>query len=266
GSKAWATSISQNYGSLLTGATDTIFFDDFETAKGWTFTGEFERNQIIMQWDTIPTYSYSGQYCIGTDLSRQGANKGMYEPNVTWFAQSPIIDLASYSNLTLYAWRWHKIAAGDTAMVQASSNGTSWETLFSTGGTAVTHENWDIDTIPIPNSLANSGTLYIRFVLKSNGDANVAEGINFDNVWITGTRFNSETAWLQSPCFDFSGVANPIIDLSIFNRTEPEVDGTTLYYSTDNGETWQHVGNSATHDDYFNWYTDSLVSALGVDG
>lgn len=266
GSKAWATSLTQNYGSLLTGTTDTLFYDDFETIKGWTFTGEFERNQIIMQWDTIPTYTYSGQYCIGTDLSRQGVNKGMYEPNATWYAKSPAIDVSNYNNLTLYAWRWHKLAAGDTAMVQASSNGTTWETLFTTGGTAVTHENWDVDTIPIPNGLANSGTLYIRFVLKSNGDANVAEGINFDDVWITGSRFNTETAWLQSPCFDFSGVTNPIIDLNVFNRTEPEVDGATLYYSTDNGQTWQHVGNNATHDEYFNWYTDSLVSALGVDG
>jgi len=266
GSKAWATSLSQNYGSLLTGVTDTIFYDDFETAKGWTFTGEFERNHIIMQGDTIPTYTYSGQYCIGTDLSRQGVNKGMYEPNATWYAKSPAIDVSNYNKLTLYAWRWHKLAAGDTAMVQASSNGTTWETLFTTGGTAVTHENWDVDTIPIPNGLANSGTLYIRFVLKSNGDANVAEGINFDDVWITGSRFNTETAWLQSPCFDFSGVTNPIIDLNVFNRTEPEVDGATLYYSTDNGQTWQHVGNNATHDEYFNWYTDSLVSALGVDG
>jgi hypothetical protein len=266
GSKAWATSLSQNYGSLLTGVTDTIFYDDFETAKGWTFTGEFERNHIIMQGDTIPTYTYSGQYCIGTDLSRQGVNKGMYEPNATWYAKSPAIDVSNYNNLTLYAWRWHKLAAGDTAMVQASSNGTTWETLFTTGGTAVTHENWDVDTIPIPNGLANSGTLYIRFVLKSNGDANVAEGINFDDVWITGSRFNTETAWLQSPCFDFSGVTNPIIDLNVFNRTEPEVDGATLYYSIDNGQTWQHVGNNATHDEYFNWYTDSLVSALGVDG
>jgi hypothetical protein len=266
GSKAWATSISQNYGSLLTGNIDTIFYDDFETEKGWTFTGEFERSHIIMLLDTIPTYTYSGQYCIGTDLSRQGTNKGMYEPNVTWFAQLPTINVSNYSNLTLYAWRWNKLAEGDTAMVQASSNSSSWETLFTTGGTAVTHENWDIDTIPIPDSLTNSGTLYIRFVLKSNGDANVAEGINLDDVWITGTEFNSETAWLQSPCFDFSGVTNPIIDLNVFNRTQPEVDGATLYYSTDNGQTWQHVSNSATHDEYFNWYTDSLVSALGVDG
>ncbi len=266
GTKAWATSLSQNYGSLLSGSTDTIFFDDFETSKGWTFTGEFERNQITMQWDTIPTYSYSGQYCMGTDLSRQGVHKGMYEPNATWYAQSPAIDVTSYNSLTLYAWRWHKLMEGDTALVQASSNGSTWETIYSTNGLAINHENWDIDTIPIPDSLTNSGTLYIRYVLKSNDDANVAEGINLDDIWITGRQFNTETAWLQSPCFDFSGVTNPIIDLSIFNRTEPEVDGTTLYYSTDNGATWQHVGNSATHDQYFNWYTDSLVSALGVDG
>lgn len=266
GSKGWVTSLSQNYGPLLTGATDTIFYDDFETDKGWTYTGEFERNQITMQWDTIPTYTYSEQYCIGTDLSRQGVNKGMYEPNVTWYAESPAIDVSNYSNLNLYAWRWHKLMQGDTAMVQASSNGTTWATLYTSDGSEITHDYWDVDTVPVPDSLANLGTLYIRFVLKSNGDANVSEGINFDDVWITGTRFNSDTAWLQSPCLDFSGVTTPIIDLNIYNHTEPEVDGSTLYYSTDNGQTWQHVNNSAAHDHYFNWYTDSLVNALGVDG
>ncbi|HDP75703.1 MAG TPA: T9SS type A sorting domain-containing protein, partial [Bacteroidales bacterium] len=266
GTKVWATGLSQNYGSLLVGTTDTIFYDDFETEKGWTFTGEFERNYIIMQWDTIPTYTYSGQYCIGTDLSRQGANKGMYEPNVTWYAKSPAIDVSNYNNLTLNFYYWHRVAEGDTAMVQASSNGTTWKTIYTSNGSAINNENWEMASISIPDSLANSGTLYIQFVLKSNDDANVAEGINFDDVWITGSQFNSETAWLQSPCFDFSGVTNPIIDLNIFNHTEPEVDGATLYYSTDNGQTWQHVGNSASHDEYFNWYTDSLVSALGVDG
>ncbi len=266
GSRTWVTSLTQNYGTALTGETDTIFYDDFEDNKGWTFTGEFERNQIIMQWDTIPTYTYSGSYCIGTDLSRQGANPGMYEPNVTWTAQTPAIDVSGYTNLTLYYWRWHDVAEGDTMFIQASNNTLDWKTIYSSQGAAIYHENWDTDTIPIPDSLLNLGTLYLRFVLKSNGDSNVQEGINFDDVWIVGKKFNSDSAWLQSPCFDFSGVSNPIIDLSIFNHTEPEVDGTTLYYSTDNGQSWQHVGNTSTYDQYFNWYTDSLVSALGVNG
>ena len=266
GTKAWATSLSQNYDFLLTGATDTIFYDDFETNTGWTFTGEFERSQIIMQWDTIPTYTYSGSYCMGTDLSRLGTYKGMYEPNVTWYAQSPAIDVSGYNNLTLYYWRWHNIAEDDTAFVQVSSNTTSWSTIYSTYGNSIYHEYWDTDTIPIPDSMANLNTLYLRFVLKTNGDAIVKEGINFDDIWITGTQFNSDSAMLVSPCFDFTGASMPIIDMGIFNRTEPQVDGTTLYYSTNNGQTWEHVSNAESHDQYFNWYTDSLVTALGVDG
>lgn len=266
GTKTWATGLTDSYGTMITGESDTIFYDDFEADNGWTFSGEFERNEITMQGDTIPSYTYSGFNCIGTDLSRQGANPGMYEPSSTWFAQSPAIDVSGYKNLTLYFWRWHNLAQGDTAFIQASSNASSWETLYTSKGESIYHEYWDTDTVPIPDSLANFGTIYIRFLLKSNGDATVKEGINFDDVWIEGNRFNGDVAVLQSPCFDFTGTTNPIIDLSIFNRTEPEVDGTTLYYSTDNGQTWQHVGNSDTHDEYFNWYTDSLVSALGVDG
>ncbi|HQQ30408.1 MAG TPA: T9SS type A sorting domain-containing protein [Tenuifilaceae bacterium] len=266
GSKSWATSLSQNYGTALTGAPDTLFEDNFEIPDGWTLTGEFERNTIIMGWDTIPTFAYSGIYCLGTDLSRQGAHKGMYEPNSSYEALSPAVDISSYANLQLAYYRWFKVMEGDTAKVMASNNGLTWTTIWNSAGQEIADENWTEEIIDIPASLVNGSSLTIKFVLNANGDENIAEGINIDDFRIIGNHFSTGMAYLQSPCFNFTGISIPVMDMSIFNRTEAGVDGTTLYYSTDKGETWTPVDNNDTLDDYWNFYTDSLVSSIGLDG
>lgn len=266
-SKAWVTSLTKTYGEVLnSNEKDTLFYDDFENSTGWTLTGEFEIDTPVFVWDTIPLYSYDGYACLGTDLTRLGANKGMYEPDADWEAKTPAINISDYNNLTLYYYSFNKLMSGDTAIIQASSNGISWQNIYSSNGEAIEQFDWKRDSIHITDSLTNTGTIYFRFLLKANGDANVAEGINIDDVWLTGKKIENGAAYLQSPCFDFTGVDMPIMDLSIFNNTEPEVDGTTLFYSLDDGETWQHVENAELNDKYFNWYTDSTVSSLGLDG
>lgn len=266
GSKSWITSLTQNYGDLLIGAVDTIATEDFENTTGWNLNGEFQIATPMFYSDTIPYFTYGGMKCLGTDLTRLGTHKGMYEDATTVDAITPFYNVSNFTNLSLIYYRWHKVADGDTAKIQASSNGTNWKTIWTNAGVAVTDDIWYEETLIIPDSLANGGSLKFRFVIISNSDGIVAEGLNFDDLVLTGKLFTNDFAYLQSPCFDLTGISTPIFDLTVFNHTETEIDGASLQYSIDNGSTWSYVDNTDSHDDYWNWFTDSTVSAIGKDG
>ncbi|MFT6946955.1 MAG: hypothetical protein ACJARP_001375 [Vicingaceae bacterium] len=67
-------------------------------------------------------------------------------------------------------------------------------------------------------------------------------------------------AYLVSPCFDFTGVANPSINLDIWYDIESQWDGAFMQATTDGGATWNTIGNTG---DAINWYNDT--SRVPVD-
>lgn len=102
-----------------------------------------------------------------------------------------------------------------------------------------------------------------RSVISAAGEGNrcwVAGGL-------TGSGYNdSESSWLQSPCFDFSSLENPIITFKVFWETERKFDGAALQYSLDGGGNWVDVGsaNEAPHCLNSNWYNQSSINYLGA--
>lgn len=63
-----------------------------------------------------------------------------------------------------------------------------------------------------------------------------------------------------SPCFDFTNLQNPGIQMNIWWESETRVDGTIFQYSIDGGMTWVKLGDQG---DPFNWYNDTSVTSLG---
>ncbi|RYZ21880.1 MAG: PKD domain-containing protein [Chitinophagaceae bacterium] len=91
--------------------------------------------------------------------------------------------------------------------------------------------------------------------------------------WMTGGLLygdyaNRENSWLLSPCFDFTGLANPYIRFRVFWETERKYDGGSLEYSTDGGTTWRLLGSNADYNacPASNWFRTGSVTALGTDG
>jgi gliding motility-associated-like protein len=91
--------------------------------------------------------------------------------------------------------------------------------------------------------------------------------------WVTGglqnTLYNeNENSWLMSPCFDFTGVANPYIHFMLFWETERKYDGANLEYSIDGGNNWLVVGSNADNNACpgSNWFNTSTITTLGADG
>ncbi len=93
------------------------------------------------------------------------------------------------------------------------------------------------------------------------------------NAWVTGnspnnfglpawTYFPGEFSAVTSPCFDFSNLQNPGIQMAIWWQSEFSQDGTCLQASTDGGVTWETIGD---YIDPVNWYNDSSVNG-GIYG
>jgi len=87
--------------------------------------------------------------------------------------------------------------------------------------------------------------------------------------WVIGGLTNSsytngEASWLQSPCFDFTNLANPYIEFKVVWEMEQRFDGAGFEYSTDNGNTWVAAGsaNDAVNCLNENWFNNSSITYL----
>ena len=87
--------------------------------------------------------------------------------------------------------------------------------------------------------------------------------------WIVGgltvsSYTNAEASWLQSPCFDFTNVLYPYIELKVFWEMEQQFDGGSFQYSIDNGNTWVNVGavSDASNCLNSNWFNFSPINYL----
>jgi len=84
--------------------------------------------------------------------------------------------------------------------------------------------------------------------------------------WISGglgaPSYNGgERSFVKSPCFDFTGIANPYITFNLFWETEKQYDGAGFQYSLDGGVTWSNVGSVNDAEDclHANWFNFSNI-------
>lgn len=119
---------------------------------------------------------------------------------------------------------------------------------WTTGGT---NDDWEWGT-PSKTTITNAG--------------------GGNNCWMTGTLnantayASNENSWIQSPCFDFSGLSYPYITFKVFWETETVFDGANFQYSLDNGLTWKVLGSSGDPVNCLNsnWYNSSSVTYLNI--
>jgi hypothetical protein len=82
-------------------------------------------------------------------------------------------------------------------------------------------------------------------------------------IWGTNTaglyRIN-DSSYLESPCFNFADMRKPIFEFNFWSELEQGRDGLALYYSIDNGESWDLVPTNGDYD--WNWYTSDTIDAF----
>jgi PKD repeat protein len=72
---------------------------------------------------------------------------------------------------------------------------------------------------------------------------------------LTGYYNNDEKSYVESPCFDFSSLVFPYIEMDINWDIQEYSDGAKVQYSTDAGASWSDLGNVGEGENWFNSYT-----------
>lgn len=79
---------------------------------------------------------------------------------------------------------------------------------------------------------------------------------------ISGYALSNENSYLFSPCFDFTGISNPHIELWVWHEMMMLMGAATLEASIDGGFSWFVIGQSDT----LNWYSGNLFPVPGNEG
>ncbi|MEE4177196.1 MAG: T9SS type A sorting domain-containing protein [Bacteroides sp.] len=82
--------------------------------------------------------------------------------------------------------------------------------------------------------------------------------------WVTNPFGNyqpNELSWVESPCFDFSGMPNPVLDFFLNYHLPNGLDGAAIDYSIDGGQTWSRL-EPRSPDLAWYWYNHNNISAL----
>ncbi len=81
-----------------------------------------------------------------------------------------------------------------------------------------------------------------------------------DFAWYTDLPVQTEDyleySWVRSPCFDFSGLNHPLIQLDIMKSFRPGMDGAVLQYQDLISEGWKTLGVVG---EGLNWYNDTAI-------
>jgi hypothetical protein len=191
-----------NTNSTISGASNpwVLFSDDFETNKGWTLTGEFQRGAPLglggSNGNPDPTSAYSGLNVLGVDLTGLGANPGDYEPFITnraYQAISPTINCSGYTNIVLNFQRWLGVQKQDSAYIDISiNNGATWTEIWK-NNTALNPTGWSLQTLNISNWANNQSQVKIRFCMGKSNQVKVYCGWNIDDLQIIADGANVTT-------------------------------------------------------------------------
>lgn len=115
--------------------------------------------------------------------------------------------------------------------------------------------NWYDDQINVtPNNIwTHESSLASNFINNSDG------------FWVTmaaDTLYDvNQSAWVYSPCFDFSASKRPMIAFDLWRDVLPGIDGAVLEFYNNTTNDWELVGNVG---EGINWYQSDFI--LGRPG
>ncbi|MBI9069274.1 MAG: T9SS type A sorting domain-containing protein, partial [Salinivirgaceae bacterium] len=87
--------------------------------------------------------------------------------------------------------------------------------------------------------------------------------------WVTllsDNYLNNDSAWLESPCIDFSSAVQPIFECMLWADGEADNDGLTLQYSLNEGTSWLQIPTDTDYSFDWNWYNNPSISSLASEG
>jgi hypothetical protein len=233
--------------SVTTQVLSSVFFDDFETDKGWTMTGEWERAAPAGLGGAIgnpdPDNAYSGDKIIGTDITGLGITPGDYEKYLAenaYVITSPEINVLYYKNVHINFFKWFNIDSKDRATIDISlDNGATWKTV-KTNVDIKNSSKWDFYDIDISEHADRQPSLRVRFTLGPTDEFSEYSGWNIDDFAVTGILLKKDVSVISvdSPRSECGHTATETVTVKVKNfagvATDPNtpirysIDGTTV--------------------------------------
>ena len=227
---------------------EALFFDDFETDQGWTFTGEFEHDIPqarggVNYGAPDPDTAHSGQKVIGTDLTGLGNRDGDYENDLekdAYEAITPLINTEYFALMQFNFQRWLNIEGFDTARIYYNLNETGdWKEIWSNKGVIV-EERWKDVSILLPDTVNFSSSIRLKFALGGTDLFSVFSGWNIDDLALVGNYISYDllvTEYIESSC-DCNHSGTDQITVKVTNRGVETASDIPIGFSLDGGNTW----------------------------
>lgn len=210
---------------------EAVFYDNFETNKGWDITswgGDFEIGVPLGKSfgpSKDPDYTYSGTNVLGTDLSDDGRYLASITSATAYHAESPELNLQYYDRVKLSFRSYSGIVYDDSATVSVSNDGgTTWHRIW--------YNSKDNPTfIPVwkefyfedeaDNYMSRQPSVKLRFSIGKSGTAPQV-GFNIDQLIITGNHLETDVGItdILSPYDDCIGFNNDTVKIVVKNYAE----------------------------------------------
>jgi hypothetical protein len=155
-----------------------IYSANMDVDPGWTLEPQWQYG--VPSYSSLgPKAGFSGTKIIAYNLS------GNYADRLSMrFATTPAIDCSASASVTLRFQRWLRTRNSDTAVIQVSTNGSTWSDVWSTSS-AVSDTTWQEVQYTLPAWVAGSSSVRLRWGLASNPALNDI-GWNIDDVELLG--------------------------------------------------------------------------------
>ena len=220
----------------------TIFYDSFETDKGWTLTGDFERATPMgkggSHGNADPAVAYSGTKVLGNDLTVDGD----YPPNMpAAFAVSPTINCKYFKNVRLQFARWLNVDLVDNAAIEVSTNnGLTWVPVYSSNNYVV-DKQWNNIELNLSQLADRKEQVKIRFVLGPTNSTWEFSGWNVDNFLVYGDTviYDAALSRIVAPATGCGHTSADEVKVWVVNRGSAVTPASVpVAFSTNNGATW----------------------------
>ncbi|RMH05352.1 MAG: M28 family peptidase [Planctomycetota bacterium] len=193
GNRAWlpdALGAGDAWYEFIVGIRQVIFFDDFESDRGWTHQqvatqDDWQRGDPFgaggtaggVSWSD-PTSPWSGSFLWGNDLGAPGWN-GAYAANVHNWLESPPIDCSGASGTRLRFRRWLTVEEATYDQATIEINGSQvWRNPV---GSHVLDDAWQQVEYDVSALADGNPSVRVRFRLQSDGGLELG-GWNLDDV------------------------------------------------------------------------------------
>ncbi len=221
----------------------SVFFDDFESDKGWIFNGEFERGAPQGKGGVAfgfrdPSVAYSLSNIMGTDLGL-AANTGDYNKSARDLATSPLIQARYFKNTLFSFARWLNAENQDSAVIEYQYEGDSkWNILWETPSTII-DGSWSVFSTSTKN-VFDRKNFKLRYRLGTTNVLEEYSGWNIDDVFLTGDSIKYDAALMEflgpfSACGLTSGEQ---VQVKVKNTGPKTLSNIPIKLSIDGGKNW----------------------------